>query len=382
MSELFAPQLAPQTFPAANATGDTGAKLDLSQLPTEMDGRATYLRSLDLRVTGTVHHNNGAGSQDINWSQLIAFVLLDIPGVRIIVNSVSGNRLARLFRERNYGQVPPFGTTGSGQNPWTGITGRITRNATNSVDITFPIEFSDVGQRRFDDNALPVALLQNAKFKVTFAKLTDLNADIDISTLTLTVTPRMYAKAEKKLGPLPVIESLDIVGTQPPISPWDGKLSHLFLQPTSDTVFPNGTDYVAAGLSFGKLRVTEDAEDTNVFYDGFNRYAVTAMPKHTQSQTDPTASLPFWYPPGGHQGEHATFEMVPAGANPRLKSTVAASNYSLVYRQLLDQRSPEMQKARQILGMTDVEDLVPHTASKKETMHAEVAAIVPVKDKG
>ncbi len=377
MSEIFRPQLAPQTFPAFNAVGDTGDRLQLSQLPAQVDGRAVYVRGFNLRVLGTV--TVGAATT-INWSQMFSAVYLDIPGVKTIINSVSGNKLARLFRTRNFGETPPFGlATGGATNPWTTVAAQLTGNSVNNVDITFPIEFSDVGQRRFDDNAIPAALLQIAKLKVTFAKMTDLQAAITATSLQLIVTPVMYAKADKQLGCLPVIDSVDIVGTQPPISPIDGKMSNILLQPQGDSVFANGTDYTQVGLGYGGTLVqTDDGTPVDIFYDQFNRYAVVAMPKHTVTQLDPTASIPFWYPPGGHQGEHSTFEMVPAGYQPRLKTNTAAATagYTWTYRYLLDQRSAPMQAARKLLGIVAPKA---KTASKKPTVNPDVAAYVPAK---
>lgn len=375
MSEIMNPQLAPVALPAFNAVGDTGALLQLSQLPDQMDGKATYLRQLNLRIVGTITQASG-GPIAVNLTQLISAVFLNIPGVRVIVNSVSGNRLARIFRTRSFGETPTFGAGNYGvTNPWTAIAQL--PNGVSSIDMTFPLQFSDIGQRRFDDNAIPCALLkQIGQMKVSFPALTALNAAITASSLQLIVTPVMYAKAEKKLGPLPVLDSVDIVGVQPVLNPFEGKVSNLLIQPQNDGVFPNTTDYAQAGVGWGGFVQTQDATPIDVFYDQFNSYAQVAMPKHTQTDTDPTASIPLWYPPGGHQGEHATYEMINPGAQPRIRTNAAAQAYSVVFRMLLDQRSSAMSNARKILGLTDTE---PKTASKKPTASVDVAAFIPAK---
>lgn len=376
MSEILRPVLPAQSFPAYNATGNTGDKLDLSLLDENADGAALYCRGLNLRVTGTITQAVG-NDTTINLSQLLQSVLLDIPGVATIVNSVSGNKLARLFRIRNQGEVPPYSMT---SNPWNVVT--TLANGTNDIDMTWPIEFSDVNGRRFDDCAIPNALLKRAKLKVTFPDVSALKiagTGITATNLTLTVTPVQFRKRERKLGPIPVIDSIDIgQATEPQISAFDGKLTHFLVQPQGDAKFANGTDYDTLGVGFGTYKQTEDATDVDVFYDQFNRYATNDLTKHTTSQADPTSSIPFVFPPGGKQGQHTTFEAIPAGYKPRIKVNAAAATngYAIVYRKLLDQRSPEATAARRLLGMVSVK---PMTASKKPSQDPEVNAYVPVK---
>jgi hypothetical protein len=367
----FYRQLAAQTLPAFNATGNTGDKLELSLLPIDLDGGAVYVRELQLRINGQIQASAAGG---MNYSNIISSVLLDIPGVSTLVNSVSGNKLARMFRLENGGEYPPY----SGSNPWSTTSANVAM--VQQVDMTWPIQFARSNSRRYDDFAVPAALLSKAKFRVSFSKLTDLYANITGSTLTLTVTAVCCRKREKRLGCLSIIDAQDIgAATEPVIQPFDGKVLSFLVQPQNDGTFPALTDWTACGIGFGPAKVTEDNTSVGVFYDRFNAISTTDFDKHTSTGTNPTSSIPVEFPPGGKQGQHTSFEAIPAGYKPRFKVDAAANSYAITYRKILDQRSPEAQNARRALGIASPR---PMTASKKPTADANVAAYVPVKDNG
>lgn len=348
--------------------GNSGDQLELTLIPENMDGAAVYVRALMFRLYGTLTSTAGGAA---NLPALIANVLLQIPGISPALVNVSGSKLVRLFRIANGGERPPITAPAS----WT----TALQAGSNAIDITIPVEFSDVNARRLDDYAIPAALLRQGTLKVSFAAITAAIADATASNLTLEVTAECVRKRERRCPPLPIIESTDIAGVEPVLSAKEGRIRHAFISPQADGLFLNGTDWATGGIGFGELKLCEDASDIGIFYGAFNRLSTTAIEKHTAAQTDRQSFIPLVFPPGGKQGQHVTFEVVPAGYKPRFKVNAAAANggYAYTTRYVLDQRSPAMQKARQLLRFKAVK---PMPASHKPSQAVEVNAYVPLKD--
>lgn len=359
----FYRQLRQVTFAAGANSGD---QLELALLPANEDGATVYVRKVSLRLNGTFTSTGGGAA---NLARLLANVELKIPGISPALVNVGGSKLVRLFRERNGGERPPIAAPAT----WATALGA----GANNIDLSIPVEFADQGARRFDDGAIPATLLRRGTLKVTFGALTDIIADGTAASLTLTVTFECVRKRELRCPPLPIIESVDISGTEPVISGKEGRITHAFLSPQADGLFLAAGDYAAVGVGFGTLKLTEDATDVGVFYDAFNATATTDIEKHTAAQTDRQSFIPLVFPPGGKQGQHVTFETVPAGYKPRIKTTVAANAYAYTTRYVLNMRSPAMAEAKRLMGLAGPTKAL--TASHKPTGAPEVTDFVPAK---
>lgn len=349
------------------AGGNTGAALQLRDLPEDMDGGAVYCRSMSFRVHGTVHATT-AGTA--NFSRLLAQLLIRIPEVADLLN-LTGNRLARLYRLRNFGNLPP-GAAGN----WATVT--ITAAGNVAVDLTFVHEFAASDARRLDDGAIPVRLLKAGTVKTTFGALADFSAVVDTTALLLDVSVDLCRKRELRLGPIACVDSVEFTAgsKQPTVDACEGKITHAGIIPTAEGLFLSATDYTVLGLGYGAFKFTEDSAPVDSFYDGFNRIAAVDFEKHTGMPSELTTSIPLVFAPGGTQGQHITFETVPANAKPRILTDKATNGYALVRRFVLARSGPAYKRACTIMGIHPTK---PMPASKKPSASADVNDFVPAK---
>ena len=344
----FFKRLPAQSFVAAG--GDSGATQDLKLIPSAIDGRPVIVRSLQIRLNGTVTSTAGGAA---NLARLLSRIQLSIPGIGDLVN-LTGNEVVRIYRAERRGAYPPIGAL-TNAKVWDGVA--TLAPGANAVDLTIVVDFARPFAVDPDDTALPAALLRSgATLKFSYlAALTDIIADCTAVNIAMTCKAVCALQSKAKAPVLTVLDSVGLVGSQPVVMPCPGRIMTAVIAPDAQGVFPAGTDLTQVGFRAGNDEVfTEIGQTVRDYYNAFNDAASNPFEDHVDAQTHMNDSIPLTGPfaPGLESDHPATTDAIGTGYPIALNFDVAAHNYKLLRRFSYDQRSGQALAAIALIGGT------------------------------
>lgn len=353
---------------------NSGGDLKLSQVPPDVQGKENYVNEIVLRLFGSITAG-GAGAVTLSAGELTTFiqrVLIEVPGLRPLVNNVRGIDLHRIYEMRNEGDVP----SGLGAI-------NVAPAATQSVDFSVIIQFADPGARRYTDGAIPARLLKDANFTVSFESLANVHANLASVSLTLQTIVVTTPRAEVVIPSMSAIDAQDYAAgeTQPVLPKSQAKASHIIIgkqrtSGTSNSGFAN-TDITTLGLRYGNQQVSQDSLTSGAFYAAFNEYATSDFVNHVTGTGEFQQGVPVEFPPLGKNGQHSTYELADSRNDWRLKIDNVASAYTVIRREVWV-AGPWLETVRERLGIERAAVFKPQTASHK-SLTPGAAEVLPLK---
>lgn len=353
---------------------NSGGDLKLSQVPATVNGRENYINELIFRLTGTITAAGG-GSVTLSAGEITALfqrILLEVPGLRPLLNNVRGLDLHRIYSLRNKGDVP----AGTGAVS-------VSAGATQAVDFSVVVQFADPGARKYSDGSIPARLLKDANLLCNFEVLSNVHANLASASLTLKTTAVSQPRAEVVIPSMATIEAHDFASgeVQPTIPKSSGKVSHLMVakQRTAggaNTGFAS-TDFVQSGLRYGAVQVSQDSLATSAFYAAFAEYANVDYTDHVSGTGKISEGIPLEFPPLGMDGQHTSYELADARTDWRLKTNAVGTAYSIIRREVWVP-GPWLDTVRDRLNISRTAKFKAKTASHKG-LPASAAEGLPLK---